>query len=79
MAEREDEYAPGPLDGSSHRRILGIAVPAVEVHLSNLYAREAFRHQSVTGTACEGVIMGLGPSSYHLALHHLAARLGAEP
>lgn len=57
----------------------GIAIPAIEVHLSNLYARESFRHQSLTGNACEGVIMGLGPSSYHLALGHLATRLGAEP
>lgn len=52
-----------------------IAIPAVEVHLSNLYAREPLRHRSVTAAACEGVIMGLGASSYHLALHHLAARL----
>lgn len=53
-----------------------IAIPAIEVHLSNLYAREPpLRHRSLTGAACEGVIMGLGASSYHLALHHLAARL----
>jgi 3-dehydroquinate dehydratase-2 len=52
-----------------------IGIPAVEVHLSNLYAREPLRHRSLTGAACEGVIMGLGASSYHLALHHLAARL----
>lgn len=54
-----------------------IGIPAVEVHLSNLYARERLRHRSLTGAACEGVIMGLGASSYHLALHHLAARLAA--
>ena len=53
----------------------GIGIPAIEVHLSNLYAREPLRHQSLTGAACQGVIMGLGASSYHLALHHLAARL----
>lgn len=53
-----------------------IGVPAIEVHLSNLYAREPLRHQSLTGAACQGVIMGLGASSYHLALHHLAAHLG---
>jgi 3-dehydroquinate dehydratase-2 len=53
-----------------------IGIPAVEVHLSNLYSREPpIRHRSLTGAACEGVIMGLGASSYHLALHHLAARL----
>jgi len=54
-----------------------IGVPAIEVHLSNLYARESLRHRSLTGAACQGVIMGLGASSYHLALHHLAAQLGA--
>ena len=53
------------------------AIPTVEVHLSNLYAREPFRHTSVTGGACLGVIMGLGPVSYRLALHALAARLAA--
>jgi 3-dehydroquinate dehydratase-2 len=52
-----------------------IGLPVIEVHLSNLYAREPLRHRSLTGAACQGVIMGLGPSSYHLALHHLAARL----
>jgi 3-dehydroquinate dehydratase II len=54
-----------------------IAIPAIEVHLSNLYAREPLRHGSLTGAACQGVIMGLGASSYHLALHHLATRLAA--
>lgn len=53
----------------------GIEIPAIEVHLSNLYGREPLRHRSLTGAACEGVIMGLGAASYHLALHHLAMRL----
>lgn len=52
-----------------------IDIPAIEVHLTNLYAREPLRHQSLTAAACQGVIMGLGASSYHLALHHLAAAL----
>jgi 3-dehydroquinate dehydratase II len=56
-----------------------IGLPAIEVHLSNLYAREPLRHQSLTGAACQGVIMGLGASSYHLALQHLASRLVAGP
>ena len=53
-------------------------VPVVEVHLSNLYAREAVRHDSLTGAACKGVIMGLGPDSYLLALRHLVA-ISQEP
>ncbi len=54
-------------------------VPVVEVHLSNLYAREQFRHESLTGVACRGVIMGLGPDSYFLALRHLVASTSVEP
>lgn len=56
-----------------HDALRSVPVPAVEVHLSNLYRREAFRHASVTGAACVGVVMGLGPASYHLALRHLVA------
>ena len=55
--------------------IAGVGLPTVEVHLSNLYAREDFRQTSRTAPACVGVIMGLGPRSYHLALHALAGRL----
>ncbi len=55
--------------------ISSVAIPAIEVHLSNLYGRESFRHSSVTGGACRGVIMGLGSESYRLALRALAAIL----
>ncbi len=55
--------------------IAGVRIPTVEVHLSNLYAREGFRRESLTAPACAGVIMGLGPDSYRLALHALASRL----
>lgn len=51
--------------------LAALDVPAVEVHLSNLYAREPARHTSRTAAACRGVIMGLGPDSYLLALRHL--------
>jgi 3-dehydroquinate dehydratase-2 len=60
-----------------HDAIRACRCPVVEVHLSNLYARESFRHQSVTGAACVGVIMGLGANSYHLALRHLVEVLGS--
>ena len=46
----------------------------VEVHLSNPYKREAFRHRSVTAPASKGVIMGLGPAGYRLALDYLAGQ-----
>lgn len=55
--------------------IAGVGLPTVEVHLSNLYGREGFRRESLTAPACVGVIMGLGPQSYQLALHALAGRL----
>lgn len=58
--------------------IAGVGLPTIEVHLSNIYAREPLRHTSITGAACTAVIMGLGFESYRLALHALAARL-SEP
>jgi 3-dehydroquinate dehydratase-2 len=49
-----------------------MTIPVVEVHLTNLYAREPFRAVSLTGAAAAGVIMGLGGRSYDLGLHALA-------
>lgn len=52
--------------------IAGSGMRAVEVHISNIYKREPFRHTSVTAGACEGVITGLGFEGYKLAVDFLS-------
>lgn len=48
--------------------IAGIKTPVVEVHISNIYAREEFRHVSLTGKNCKGVLTGFGMAGYEMAL-----------
>ena len=55
-----------------HDAIRAIKVPVIEVHLSNVHAREEFRHHSMMAPAAKGVICGFGAHSYILALHALA-------
>ena len=58
-----------------HDAIRAVGLPVVEVHLSNIYTREAFRHHSYVSPVALGVICGLGATGYKLALHALAEKL----
>ena len=51
--------------------IAAIKTPVVEVHISNIYAREEFRHVSLTGKNCQGVLTGFGLDGYRLAIESL--------
>lgn len=50
--------------------IIATTVPVIEVHLSNIYARESFRHQSYLSPYCEGIIVGMGLRVYELAVRY---------
>lgn len=52
------------------------AVPAIEVHLSNIFRRESFRHHSYVAMAAAGSISGFGPASYELAVEAMAELIG---
>lgn len=56
--------------------LLAVKLPFIEVHLSNVFAREGFRHQSYLSDVASGCIVGLGPMGYELALEAVARRLG---
>lgn len=57
--------------------LLGVRLPFIEIHLSNVHAREAFRHHSFFSDIAAGVIVGFGPLGYELALQAALQRLSS--
>ncbi len=58
-----------------HDAIKAVGLPTIEVHLSNVYKRESFRHHSYISPVAHGLICGFGPKSYELALEGLSSIL----
>ena len=61
-----------------HDALVGVKIPAVEVHISNIHARESFRHHSFTAKAAFASVCGFGIDGYRLAIAGLAEKIGAE-
>ena len=61
-----------------HDAIVGVKIPTVEVHVSNIHAREDFRHHSFTARAAFASLCGFGIDGYRLAISGLAAKIGAK-
>ena len=61
-----------------HDALAAVKIPAVEVHISNIYARESFRHHSFTARAAFATLCGFGIDGYRLAINGLAAKIGAK-
>lgn len=60
-----------------HDALVAVNIPTVEVHISNIHAREDFRHHSFTARAAFASLCGFGIDGYRLAINGLAARIGA--
>ena len=61
-----------------HDALVAVRIPAVEVHISNIHARESFRHHSFTAKAAFATLAGFGIDGYRLATSGLAAKLGVK-
>ena len=64
---------PGPADPAHHDALMAVSVPIIEVHISNIFRREPFRHHSYVSSVAQGIISGLGAHGYLLALDALKA------
>ncbi len=62
-----------------HDALLAVQIPTVEVHVTNIHARENFRHHSYTARAAFASLCGFGVDGYRLAISGLAAKLGIKP
>ena len=60
-----------------HDAVKGAGVPTVELHISNVHAREAFRHHSYLSAVAAGIVVGFGIDGYALAMHALVRRSAA--
>ena len=74
-------FNPGAYSHTSialHDALKAVSIPTVEVHISNIYVRESFRHHSFTAMAAFATLVGFGIDGYRLAITGLAAKIGAK-
>ena len=69
--------APTPTPAALHDAVKGAGVTLIEVHISNVHAREAVRHHSFLSPAAAGIVVGVGVDGYALAMHGLVRRVAA--